>query len=107
MSAVRSAPHLDGLGDVTERCSSCGLNLNRHGWAAALCINTWWTILLVMGWVVAGFVVTDGDGGWWVSAGAVATAVVVPGVSYRFAKALMLRLLLRFDPPDDGGSLDE
>lgn len=61
-------------------------------------INTWMTILLVMGWVVIGLTITSAEGGWWVTGGAVALAVAVPPITYRFAKLAQLWLLERVDP---------
>lgn len=83
------------------RCPQCGLDLGRHGWIAALWINTWVTILAVVAWIVVGMVLTGARSAWWVTGGAVAIAVVVPPFNYRYAKAVMLRLLHRFDPPEE------
>ena len=54
----------------------------------------------VVAWVVIGMIATGGDGPTWVTLGAIAVAVGVPVIGYRYAKALMLGLLHRFDPPD-------
>ena len=63
-------------------------------------INTWFAIVIVVGWIVAGMVATEGEGPLWVTLGAVALAIAVPALTYRYAKGLMLRLLYRFDPPE-------
>ncbi len=75
------------------------MDLERHGWLAAMWLNTWFAIAAVVGWTALGLVATGGEGPWWVTAGGVALAVLVPIAGYRYAKGLMLRLLHRFDPP--------
>lgn len=85
--------------NTSPACPSCALDLERHGWLAAVWINTWFAIVSVVAWVVVGMIVTGGEGPLWVTSGAVAVAVAVPVIGYRCAKALMLRLLHRFDPP--------
>lgn len=64
-------------------------------------IDTWLTILLVMGWIIPGLIATGGAGPAWVTAGAVVIAVVTPPVTYRYAQAIARRLLYRLDPPTD------
>jgi hypothetical protein len=75
------------------------LDLSRHGWLAAVWMNMWMTIGLAMAWIVGGLVVTGGDGPGWVTGGGIAIAVIAPPLLHRYAKAAMLRLLFRFDPP--------
>lgn len=86
---------------IADTCPSCGYELSRHGWLAAVWINTWIAIVLVMGWIISGLIVTGGAGPWWVTAGGVAVAVTAPPLTYRYAKAAMLRLLYRLDPPEE------
>ncbi len=83
-------------------CPGCGLDFDRHGWVAAVWINTWVTILTVMGWAVAGFVVTFPDVPWTVGMVAVVLAVGVPVLGLPAAKLLQTGILLRWDPPRDG-----
>lgn len=78
----------------------CDLDLKRHGWLAAVWINTWIAVIAVVAWIVLGMVVTGGEGPLWVTLGAVGLGLLVPVVGYRYAKALMLTLLYRFDPPE-------
>lgn len=81
-------------------CPSCELDFERHGWLAAMWLNTWLSLPFVVGWIVVGMILTGGSGPGWVTLGAVVVAVVVPTIGYRYAKATMLRLLYRFDPPE-------
>ena len=67
-------------------------------------IETWLTVLLVSAWIGFGMVATAGRGPAWVTLGAVAIAITTPLVSYRYAKAAMLRLLYRLDPPPTGAA---
>lgn len=67
-------------------------------------INTWFAIVVVMGWIIGGLIVTGGTGPWWVTAGAIMLAVVTPPTTYRFAKLASMRLLFRLDPPDGTGN---
>ena len=87
--------------DVASRCPRCSLDLHRHGWLAAMWIETWITIAMAMTWIVVGLIATRGAGPAWVTIGAVAIAIVTPPASYRYAKAAMLRLLHQLDPPDE------
>ncbi len=81
-------------------CPTCEISLDRHGWLAAMWINTWFTMSVVMAWIIGGLVITRGEGGIWVTGGAIWLALLVPIVMYRYAKSLMLRLLFRLDPPE-------
>lgn len=84
---------------AVDSCPRCTFALNRHGWLAAVWINTWVTIGLVMAWIVGGLVVTAGEGPLWVTGGGVAIAIIVPPLFHRYAKGAMLRLLFKLDPP--------
>ena len=64
-------------------------------------LTTWSTLCLLVPWIVAGMIATGGAGSLWVSAGAVAIALIAPPAGYRYAKGAMLRLLYRLDPPSD------
>jgi len=85
---------------MADDCPECGLEFGRHGWVAAVWVNTWVTILAVVAWVVGGMVATGARGSAWVTYGAVAIAVVVPILGYRYAKAVTVRVLFHLDPPE-------
>lgn len=86
---------------VADTCPSCHYELSRHGWLAAVWINTWIAIVLVMSWNVGGLIATGGAGPWWVTAGGIALAITTPPLTYRYAKAAMLRLLFKLDPSEE------
>ncbi len=65
-------------------------------------INTWITILLVMGWTIAAVAMTLPDVPWTVGAVAVALAVGAPVLCLPVAKLIQTGILLRWDPPRDG-----
>ena len=62
-------------------------------------LQTWITILVVVGWIATGFIVTSGAGPWWVTGGAILLALTTPPLTYRYSKGTMLRILFRLDPP--------
>lgn len=65
-------------------------------------LQTWITILVVVGWIVVGLIVASGAGPWWVSGGALLLALTTPPLTYRYSKGIMLRILYKLDPPSSG-----
>ena len=91
-----------GWVQTTRRCPGCDLDVGRHGWAAAVWINSWFTAILLGAWIVGGLATWGLDSASRVRGGAVALAVLAPPALYPLAKGVMLRLLLRLDPPEEG-----
>ena len=65
-------------------------------------LQTWITIVVVVGWIVAGLIVTSGAGPWWVTGGAILLALTTPPLTYRYSKGAMLKVLYKLDPPSSG-----
>ncbi len=84
-----------------DRCPSCQLDFGRHGWLAAVWVNTLVTNFVVLAWIAAGMIATRAETAWWVMTGGLTLALVVPIVFYPTAKLLIVALLLRLDPPQD------